>query len=97
MTFMNNNIPDARTRFLRLGQNVQDQYIFGGNNPGSMGRSPQFKAYGGFLSGPMDRAMETQAPNNAVTMAQQSAAGRAFGDNMSRQMSVDPNITSRIF
>lgn len=46
---------------------------------------------------PMDRALEVQAPNNAITMVQQSAAGRAFGDNMSRQMSVDPNITSRIF
>ena len=46
---------------------------------------------------PMDRALEVQAPNNAITMAQQSVAGRAFGDNMSREMSVDPNITSRIF
>jgi hypothetical protein len=94
---MNNDMPDVRTRLRRLGQNVQDQYIFGGNNPGSMGRSPQFKAYGGFLSGPMDRAMETQAPNNAVTMAQQAVAGRAFGDNRSRQMAADPNINNRFF
>jgi len=84
---MNNDMPDVRTRLRGLGQNVQDQYIFGGNNPGSMGRSPQFKAYGGFLS----------APNNAITMDQQAVAGRAFGDNRSRQMAADPNINNRFF
>jgi len=62
-----------------------------------MGRDPQFNPATGRFSGPMDRAMETQAPNNAVTMAQQAVADRAFGNNMSRQMSVDPNITNRIF
>ena len=58
-----------------------------------MGMNP-FAQYG---SSPMDRALETQIPNNAITLAQQSAASKAFGDNMSRQMSVDENITSRLF
>lgn len=85
---MNQNIRDARMRVrdnFRSGLNPAMQRV--------MERNP-FMQYG---PAPMDRALEVQAPNNAITMAQQSAAGRAFGDNMSRQMSVDPNITSRIF
>ena len=58
-----------------------------------MGMNP-FAQYG---SSPMDRALEAQVSNNAITAAQQAVAGRAFGDNMSRQMSVDPSIPSRIF
>ena len=57
-------------------------------------RMNPFAQYG---PSPINRALETQVTNNAITAAQQAVTNRAFGDNMSRQMSVDPNITSRLF
>jgi len=86
MMNMNQTMMDARMR-------VRDNFR-GDLNPAMQQVMTPTMQYG---PAPMDRALEVQAPNNAITMAQQSAAGRAFGDNMSRQMSVDPNITSRIF
>ncbi len=98
MTFMNNNIPDARTRLRRLGKNVPDQYTFGGNSPNpAMQRVMEMNPFMQYGSAPMDRSLGVQGPNNAVTIAQQAVAGRAFGDNRSRQMAVDPNINNRFF
>jgi hypothetical protein len=86
MMDMNQNIMDARMR-------VRDNFESGLNPAMRRVMNPAMQ-YG---PAPMDRALEDQAPNNAITTAQQAVAGRAFGNNMARQMSVDPNITSRIF
>lgn len=86
MMNMNQNMMDARMR-------VRDNFRSGLNPSMQRVMTPTMQ-YG---PAPMDRALEVQAPNNAITAAQQAVTNRAFGDNMSRQMSVDPNITSRLF
>lgn len=63
----------------------------------AMQKAMEMNPFAQYGAGPMDRALEAQVPNNAITAAQQAVTNRAFGDNMSRQMSVDPNITSRLF
>lgn len=86
MINMDQNMMDAR---MRVRDNFRSDL-----NPGMQRVMTPTMQYG---PAPMDRALEVQAPNNAITAAQQAVAGRAFGDNMFRQMSVDPSITSRIF
>ena len=86
MINMDQNMMDARMR-------VRDNFRSGLNPAMQRVMTPTMQ-YG---PAPMDRALAFQAPNNAITATQQAVTNRAFGDNMSRQMSVDPNITSRLF